>query len=136
MDRSDAILDFWFGAKGSPEHGTQREAWFGKHPDFDAAIQREHLADHERAAAGYYDSWMSGARKCLALVIALDQFPRNMFRGTARAFATDAKALATAKYAVAAGFDRDMLPVERLFLYLPYQHSEDVADQRRSVALY
>jgi uncharacterized protein (DUF924 family) len=136
MDRHDAILDFWFGPKGDPVHGTQREAWFKKEPHFDAQIVTEHREDHERALEGYFDSWMGVPRRCLALIVALDQFPRNMFRGTPRAFAADAKALATAKYAVALGFDRGMLPVERLFAYLPFEHSEDLDDQRRSVALF
>jgi len=136
MDRYDAILDFWFGPKGDPVHGTQREEWFKKEPHFDAQILTEHCEDHEKALDGYFDSWMGVPRRCLALIVALDQFPRNMFRGTPRAFAADAKALATAKYFVALHYDREMLPVERLFAYLPFEHSENLADQRKSVALF
>lgn len=136
MERDEAILNFWFGNRKDPSYGEPREAWFKKEPEFDATLRRDFLDDHERAAFGHYDSWMGVPRRCLALVIALDQFPRNIFRDTPRAFATDAKALATARYAVAAGYDRDLLPVERLFLYLPFEHAETLADQERAVALF
>ncbi|MBM3486987.1 MAG: DUF924 domain-containing protein [Alphaproteobacteria bacterium] len=136
MERDEAILDFWFGDRKNPSYGEPREAWFKKEPEFDATLRRDFLDDHERAAFGHCDGWMGGARRCLALVIALDQFPRNIFRNTPRAFAADAKALATARYAIAAGYDRGLLPVERLFLYIPFEHAETLADQERSVALF
>jgi len=122
-------LAFWFcGARA-------RREWFAKDAAFDAAIRHRFLTLHEAAAAGMHAAWQERPGDCLALVIALDQFPRNLFRGEARAFATDAAALAAARLAVARGYDATMLPVERLFLYLPFEHSESLEDQWRSLAL-
>jgi uncharacterized protein (DUF924 family) len=130
------VLEFWFGPLGTPEYGRDRKRWWKKDPAFDAEVRARFLGDCERAAAGGLDALAGAARDCVALVIVLDQFPRNMFRGDARAFATDAKALSIAKRALAAGFDGKLLPAERGFLYMPFQHSEDLADQERSVALF
>jgi uncharacterized protein (DUF924 family) len=129
---SDGIreaVDFWF------EPASQAH-WFAPDAAFDRAVAAR-LGDlHRRAAAGELDAWQASALGCLALCILLDQAPRQLFRGEPRAFATDAKALAVAKRALAAGFDR-RLPVEqRQFLYLPLMHSEDLADQERCVAIY
>jgi uncharacterized protein (DUF924 family) len=90
----------------------------------------------ERAARGELDPWRATPLASLALLVILDQFPRNMFRGTARAFATDPRALAAAGSALARGFDRLLSPSERTFVYLPFEHAEDLAAQRRSLALF
>lgn len=91
---------------------------------------------HENALAGRLDAWAESIDGALALVIALDQFPRNMFRGTPRAFAADAKAREIADQAISRGFDRVLLPPKRGFLYLPFEHSEKLEDQKRCVALF
>jgi uncharacterized protein (DUF924 family) len=119
------VLDFWFGA--GAERGKSHKRWFVKDPDFDAEIRRRFLATHERLALER--AWLEDAQSCLARIVVLDQFPRNMFRGTPRAFATDALALAAARLAVERGWDRGLLDVEKLFVYLPFEHSESPADQ-------
>lgn len=139
MDESQlqAVLRFWFGAAESEDtsYAKRRKFWFGKQPDFDAAIRERFLTVYEQAAAGKLDEWQQSPLGCLALVIVLDQFPRNMFRDTAKAFSTDAKALSVAKHAVFQGFDRQLLPIQRIFIYLPFEHSENAADQAQSVEL-
>ena len=133
---AEEVLDFWFGREGEPGYGEFRDAWFQKDPAFDAKV-RERFGDlYERAAMGELDGWRDEARGCLALVICLDQFPRNMFRGDTRTHATDAKALETAKYAVERALDRELPPIGRMFLYMPFMHSESAEDQRRSVELF
>ena len=129
------VLDFWFGREDDPGYGGFREAWFRKDEAFDAAVRDRFGGLYEEAAAGGLDGWREDAKNCLALVIVLDQFPRNMFRGDARTHATDAEALEAAAYAVDRGLDRELPPLQRMFLYMPYMHSEDVGDQRRSTAL-
>lgn len=121
------MLLFWFGPPA--ERGRPQKRWFVKDADFDREIRLRFLCLYEEASAGRRSPWKAQAADCLALVIVLDQFPRNMFRGTARAFETDAVALDAARHAVDRGLDRDMLAVERLFLYLPFEHSEALADQ-------
>ena len=133
--RAQAILGFWFGEPGSLESTGPRAVWFKRDAAHDAAIRRRHFGDYEKARDGGYDDWQLSAPLSLALVIALDQFPRNLFRGDARAFATDAKALAVAQGAIARGFDRAALPHQRVFYYLPFEHSEDISMQRRCLAL-
>jgi uncharacterized protein (DUF924 family) len=124
---AEAVLLFWFGP---PSVRGRRDArWFGKDDAFDRECRTRFLPLHERAAAGELDSWKDQAADCLALILLLDQLPRNMFRGTPRAFATDSLALEAARRAIAQRFDKDMLPVERMFLYLPFEHSENLADQ-------
>jgi uncharacterized protein (DUF924 family) len=130
------VLEFWFGAPGSPEFGRPRAAWFVKSAEFDARTRDRFLATHEAAAAGALDDWSTRPLGALALAVALDQFPRNMFRGTPRAFAADARALAVARGAVARGFDEVLLPVQRWFVYLPYEHAEEIAAQRESLRLF
>ena len=122
-----AIIAFW------REAGADR--WFKKDAVFDDEIKRRFLATHEAAAAGKLTNWESSADGALALLILLDQFPRNMFRGETRAFATDPLARAVASRAILNGFD-GAFPDLRGFFYLPFQHSENLADQERGVALY
>jgi uncharacterized protein (DUF924 family) len=131
-----ALLDFWFGAPGSAEYGRPRKCWFAKDVGFDAALRARFADAVDEAAAGRLDGWGSAAPGSLALILLLDQLPRNLFRGTPRAFATDAAALAQAEAALAQGFDARLLPVERVFLYLPFEHSEALARQDRAVALF
>ena len=133
MERIDEILNFWFGDGSDPEHERR---WFAQNAAFDQACRNGFLADHERAADSELDSWKNAPSSALALILLLDQFPRNIFRDTRRAFATDSKALATAKDAVERGFDFALPPVQRPFIYLPFQHSENLDDQQESVQLF
>ena len=131
MPRIDDILDCWFGRPGDAGYGGKREIWFEKNDDFDAEIRDRFITDWEAAKAGHLDPMQRTARGALALVILLDQFPRNMFRGDPRAFATDAQAREVAGAAIACGFDKALTPVERRFFYLPFEHGENLADQAR-----
>ena len=135
MDRSSEVLEFWFGAPGSPGYGEPREAWFNKDPAFDADISGRFRSLWEHARGGAHTSWADDARRCLALIIVYDQFPRNMFRGDSQAFATDPRALALAHHAVERGYNKTLSCVELLFAYLPFQHCEALDVQRKSVAL-
>ena len=130
---SAEVLLFWFGP--ASERGKAHKHWFVKSEAFDLEVRQRFLAVYEEAAAGKLTHLKESAADCLALIVLLDQFPRNMFRGTPRAFATDPLALETARHAVDRGFDRSLLPVERLFVYLPFEHSEALADQDRSCDL-
>ncbi|MBN8480825.1 MAG: DUF924 family protein [Xanthomonadales bacterium] len=127
MNEAEAVVAFWRDA------GPAR--WFTKDPAFDARFRDRFLDLHERAAAGALDAWIESAHSALALVVLLDQFPRNAFRGSARMHATDADARRVAARIVDSGIDRDIEPELRVFCYLPFAHSEDLADQDRSVAL-
>lgn len=138
MSRRDEILDFWFG--GLEPDGFPREDrarfWFGGARDVDEIIRTRFAGDVDLAASGGLDAWGETARGRLALVLLLDQFPRNLFRGTARAFAYDARAVQQARAGHRAGQDRELAPVERAFFYLPFEHAEDLALQRRAVEAY
>jgi uncharacterized protein (DUF924 family) len=127
------VLDFWFGS--GAERGKARAEWFRKDGKFDAEIRRRFAALHASAALGEREAWRAEARSMLALVIVLDQFSRNLYRGDARAFSQDAHALACSREALARGDAATLLPVERQFLYLPFEHSEELADQDRAVDL-
>jgi len=121
------VVGFWrsIGPKG----------WFEKIQAVDDEIRRLFLGIHEDAAAGKLSAWENSAEGALALLLLLDQFPRNMFRGDKRAFATDAQARAVASRAILNGFD-GAFPDMRSFFYLPFEHSENLADQERGIALY
>jgi uncharacterized protein (DUF924 family) len=121
------VLAFWREAG--------RERWFAADAAFDAAIRERFLGLHEAASQGLLAAWEDTADGALALLIVLDQFPRNMFRGTARAFASDMQARAVAARALARGFDLRFANPERRFFYLPYMHSEDMDDQQRCLSL-
>lgn len=136
MEAPETVLDFWFGAPGSPEAGTQRVEWFRKDDAFDRRIVVRFGATIEQALAGALAAWSATPRGALAQIVVLDQFTRNAFRGTARAFAGDARALAVARSMVAAGQDRALPPEQRAFVYLPYEHAEDLALQDESVRLF
>lgn len=121
------VLSFWRSA------GPAK--WFSKNRAFDDAIRLRFEPVHHAAARGEYDEWARTADGALALVILLDQFPRNLYRGSAHAFATDPKARTIARAAVEAGFDRQVEPELRPFFYLPFEHSEDPEDQALSCRL-
>ena len=137
-----AVLDFWF-APAAPAAATepaapfpQRREWFHKDATFDARI-RERFGDLiAQGVAGGLGEWCATPRGALARVILLDQFTRNAFRDTPAAFSGDARARATAEHAIERGFDRELAPMERWFLYMPFQHSESREDQQRSVELF
>ena len=135
-DRAKALLDAWFGPPGDPDRERQREIWFKATEEFDASLRRDFLADYEAAAAGSLRSWEARPEGALALVLLLDQIPRNIFRGSPRTYATDAAARAVADRALESGFNQTVPLVWRRFFYMPYHHSEHLADQRRSVALF
>jgi uncharacterized protein (DUF924 family) len=134
--RAAAVLDFWFGPPGDPGREQFRPIWFRAPPEFDAALGEALVADYEMAAAGALAAWEEAPPSALALVLLIDQVPRNIFRETPRAYATDALARAVADRALGRGFDRQVTPAWRLFFYMPFHHSEELADQRRSVALF
>lgn len=136
MLRVDKILNFWFGREDEADYGKYRTFWFTKNPEFDRKIITTFKADYEQAVAGKLNHSMESPYSCLALILLLDQFPRNMFRGTPQAFATDSQACSVAQHAITKGFDRQLLVVQRLFVYLPFQHSEDLDRQRQSVNLF
>ena len=130
------VLDFWFGRSNSPEFGKVQDKWFKKDVDFDTEVRSNFLGQYELAASGKLDSWQESPDNCLALILLLDQFPRNMFRETPQAFATDSKALAAAEYAVNHNFDSQLLTVQKWFIYLPFEHSENLEHQQNSVELF
>ena len=126
-DDPHGILRFWLDEVGP-------KGWYGGGPALDDTIRDRYLPLWEQARGGGCDIWRAAARPCLALVILLDQFPRNMFRGEGRSFASDAKARGVAKGAISRGQDMQVAPFGRNFFYLPLTHSESFADQERSVA--
>jgi uncharacterized protein (DUF924 family) len=122
------VLGFWTAA------GPAK--WFAKSDAFDDAIRLKFEPVHLAAARGKYDDWSAQAEGALALVILLDQFPRNLYRDSGHAFATDGKARAIAAAAVAAGHDKAVAPELRVFFYMPYEHSESLADQEAGITLF
>ena len=133
--RAESVLLFWFADEPDSRESMLRSRWFLPTPEFDRQCTARFLTSFEDAAHGRLEDWKNEPRSCLALVLLLDQFPRNMFRGTARAFATDAKARELCRHSVAAGFDSELAPLMRMFLYLPLEHSENLNDQLESVRL-
>ena len=123
-----SVIQFWRDEVGAPH-------WFGDDPKLDARIRARYEALWSAARTGARDAWLATPKGALALVIVLDQFPRNMFRGQGQAFATDPNARAAAKRALDAGFDWRVPTALRVFFYLPFMHSEDMADQDACVAL-
>ncbi len=125
---ASTIVRFWFEDSGPGD-------WFSKRPEFDALIRDRFAATHDRALAGDYDHWEDDPQACLALVVVLDQFPRNMFREDPRAYRADAKALGVARRAVAAGHHRALTLDQCKFMFLPFEHSEALDDQKLGVEL-
>lgn len=128
-DTQHEVLHYWF-EELSPQQ------WFQQSPQVDEAIKERFSVTYDLAADGLSNHWADDADGALALIIVLDQFPRHMFRNTPKAFETDEKALLVAKQAVHKGFDQVLEPVKRGFLYLPFQHSEVLGDQKKSVELF
>lgn len=128
MSALEEVLGFWF----APGREAQ---WFEVSEDFDGMVRRTLLSHFEAARMGKYESWKREPRGCVGLCILLDQVPRNVFRGTPRAFASDVEARAVTRHAVAQGFDRELGDAERMFLYLPLEHSENLQDQKDCVRL-
>jgi uncharacterized protein (DUF924 family) len=135
MHRAEQVLEFWFGSPTSPDYGERDDKWFEGGPEFDAELRENFLGLYEQAWNGELDHLRDSWRGCLALILMFDQFSRNMFRATPRAFAADPRALALAEHAMDQGFDQGRLPSELTFFYLPFEHSECVEDNLRSVAL-
>lgn len=129
------VVDFWFGRPGDAEYGLPRQAWFEKDDDFDAEI-RETFGDLVQAELADSSAVPDSSAALLGRIIVLDQFTRNIYRGTARAFAGDTQALRLASRAIECSMDRQLLPVQRVFIYLPFEHSESMATQDQSVALF
>ena len=127
LPSSHDVARFWRDA------GPHR--WFKKDPAFDADFKARFEAAHHAGATGALDAWAHDAEGALALLVLLDQFPRNAYRGSGHMFATDGKALATARAAIATGFDQQVEAALRPFFYMPFMHSEAIADQERCVAL-
>lgn len=136
--RVDAILSFWFGTPqdNAEYYDTRSKLWFTPAPTIDQEITHRFSTDYQRAAERQLQSWQERPRSALALLLLLDQFPRNMFRGAPQAFATDALAREVTASLLATGGDRQLCAVERMFVYLPLMHSEDLAQQQQSVMLF
>lgn len=128
-DTKSELLRFWF-------EELQPQQWFYQNAEVDEEIRSRFKTTYEMAANHLCDAWANDAHGALALIIVLDQFPRHMFRGTPMAFTSDKGALLIAKQSVRKGFDQVLDPVKRGFLYIPFQHSEELAEQKRSVELY
>ena len=142
---AQSIVDFWFvaapgetvsGEAPQPRDRVTRDVWFRKDDAFDNTIRQRFGVALAAGIAGAFGDWCNEPLGCLARVVLLDQFTRNAFRGTPRAFAGDAGALATSELAIARGFDRALALHERWFLYMPFEHSESLATQERGVALF
>ncbi|MEM9091595.1 MAG: DUF924 family protein [Cyanobacteria bacterium P01_F01_bin.53] len=133
--RARAILDFWFTEANAPNYGHYRKAWFIKDDAFDQQIRRQFLSDYEKAAAGENEAWKTQPESAVALLLLLDQFPRNLFRGDPRSFATDPQALSVAQHLVTTGTDKGLIAAHRFFIYVPFEHSENMEHQNQCVAL-
>jgi uncharacterized protein (DUF924 family) len=133
---AEEILTFWFGTVDLTADIQKRDVWFKSTPEFDAELIENFSECHERAAAGEFDHFRETAAHCLALIVALDQFPRNIYRGSAKAFHTDEKACAISHHALAQGFDTHIGLEPRKFFYLPLVHSEKLSDQELAVEKY
>ena len=128
-DTKQEVLNFWFVE-------TDPSLWFQKNAEFDTLITDKYESTYIMAQDGLCDTWAGDADGALALILILDQFPRNMYRNTRKAYATDNKALLIAKQAISKGFDQVLVPEKKRFMYLPYMHSEAMSDQVKSVSLF
>lgn len=134
-DRITDVLDFWFGKPGDDDYLRSKSFWYGNAED-DTQVRQELAEDYERARAGELDNWTDTAEGSIALVLLLDQVPRNIFRDTPQAYATDEKALEVAKKIVDKGWDKEQPAIIRRYIYSPFNHAENVQDQERSVELF
>ncbi|GAB7127540.1 DUF924 family protein [Silvimonas sp. JCM 19000] len=132
----EAVLTFWFGCPDDPDYGQNKARWWTADDAFDAAVRRHFLTTWQAAGKGKLDGWAVDARGTLALILVLDQFSRNLQRGSAATYAHDASALQWALHAIAQGWDQQLPLLQRAFLYLPLEHAEDVALQRQALELF
>ena len=130
------ILDFWYLPLGHAEHGKPREIWWKSTPAFDAEIRERFGGLIERAVAGELTAWTDSPDGALALIILCDQFTRNIYRQSIKAYCGDPTALVAARIAVARGYQMAFKPAMRTFFYTPFHHSEALADQEMAVALF
>lgn len=138
METRDSLLEFWFGndADDAAAAKAQASLWWAKHAQTDAAIRQRFQPLVSAAAAGSLDGWRSSARGQLALILLTDQLPRNIYRDTPLAFEFDGLARTYSLQGLANGSERELRPIERVFFYLPLEHSESPDDQKRSVRLF
>ncbi|AKE51551.1 DUF924 family protein [Kangiella geojedonensis] len=136
QELTEEVITFWFGAPDSAELGANRAIWFDSNPAFDDEIRERFGEANQQAAAGQLDAMMQTQRGSLALIILLDQFSRNIYRGKAEAFANDLKARDVAQQSLDKRFDQGLLTVQRKFMYLPFEHAEDLTLQDKSVELF
>lgn len=138
MRRSEEVLEYWFGPSDDPAEvfAAQSQRWFRGGAAVDAEIEARFGDTMKAALAGELDGWLEAPRSCMAAVILLDQFTRNVFRGTPQAFSGDPQALAAAEHAIHAGYEAKLGVHHRSFLYIPFEHSERLAVQDRGVAHY
>jgi uncharacterized protein (DUF924 family) len=132
------VLDIWFGPRSSPTYLQKKSFWYGNSAADDAYV-RDHLGEmYQAAKEGKLDAWMQTGQGegALALILLLDQVPRNMFRGTPQAYATDSKAIAVARQAVESGWDEGMPTIQKRYIYSPLNHSESLEDQTLSLKLF
>ena len=138
MELDIEIIDFWFGDMdhyGIPPEAT-RKRWFEKSAAFDEELKKKYGHLVEQASQGLLDGWANQPEGALAVVLLLDQFRRNIFRNTPEAFRLDPSALAIARTAIDQHYDQALLPIQRVFMYLPFEHSEDPKVQQRSIELF
>ncbi len=128
-DSQKDIINFWF-------EETKPQQWFQVNPEYDELVRSKFIEIYELARQGGLDDWKNDADGVLCLCLLFDQFPRNMFRGTPQAFATDEQGLLVAKYAISKGLDQVITPDRRRFVYLPFEHSEHLTDQKKSLDLF
>lgn len=137
MDQAESILEYWFGTEADDVVAARQQAelWWKKNPEVDQNIREHYSSLLDAAANGSLDDWLTDPRGRLAMIILADQFSRSMYRETPRSFAFDPFARSWSKAGLESGVDRKLRPIERVFFYLPMEHSESLEDQHRSVAL-
>lgn len=133
----EEVLNFWFGSKSSSNYLQQKSFWYGS-PKDDAYVRKSLGQEYEAAKNGELDSWTAAGKGegALALILLLDQVPRNVFRGTPSAYATDAQAVSVARYAIAQGWDKGLPAIQKRYMYSPFNHSEELNDQKFSLKLF
>lgn len=135
MSDLNQLLEFWFGSAEPTQMATHRQEWWVKDDEYDRRINEDFGSLYNKATNGELESWKETPLGCVGLVILLDQFPRNMFRGDAQSFATDPQARDITRYALDIGIDQKVPMGGKLFLYLPLEHSEELDHQNTCVAL-
>lgn len=136
MSLTEDVINFWFEDLDLSRKREKRKIWFKSTPEFDQAIHDNFTAAYENAAAGRLDEMKESQLGCLALILVLDQFSRNLFRHNPKSFAADAKARELTRYALRQGYDQDVDNFVKVFFYLPFEHSESLADQELSLKLF